>query len=130
MHRGPGAPKLQSLILKGTGTFAGFGPASLAFGDVPVGTQSQPQTVTLTNLSTTVTLQNIQIATFGANRVEFQIPTSTCNNGPRPMLAPGASCSVTVVFAPQGTGSRNARLKVQLSGTPVPSPIQLSGNGT
>ena len=121
-----GAPKLQSLALKGIGTFAGLSPASLAFGSVPVGSTSQPQTVTLTNLSSTKTLQNIQTGVFGTNHSDFGILTSTCGQS----LAPGKNCSVNIVFTPQATGSRTAHFRVALSGTNPPAGLPLSGTGT
>jgi hypothetical protein len=121
-----GAPKLQSLALKGIGTFAGLSPASFAFGSVPVGSTSQPQTVTLTNLSSTKTLQNIQTGVFGTNHSDFGILTSTCGRS----LAPGRNCTVNIVFTPQATGSRTAHFRVALSGTNPPAGLPLSGTGT
>ncbi len=118
-----GAPRLQGVTLKGTGTFAGLSPTSVNFGNQAVGTSSNPQTVTLTNLAST-TLQSIKITITGVNKSDFS-RTGTCGN----TLAAGANCSINVVFTPQATGSRHGTLNVTLTGTSNPAPVPLTGTG-
>jgi hypothetical protein len=119
-----GAPQLQGVTLKGAGTFAGLSPTSVTFGNQAVGTRSNPQLVTFTNLGS-VALSSIKFTIAGANQADFSA-TSTCGK----TLAPGANCSISVVFTPQGTGGRKGTLNVRLSGTNNPAPVPLTGTGT
>jgi hypothetical protein len=118
-----GAPQLQGVTLKGTGTFAGLSPTSLSFGNQSVGTTSNPQTVTLTNLGT-AGLSSIKIQITGGNRADFS-ETGTCGN----TLAAGASCAMNVTFTPHGTGNRGASLNVRATGASNPAPVPLRGTG-
>jgi hypothetical protein len=117
-----GAPQLQGVSLKGAGTFAGLNALSVSFGSQAVGTSSNPQTVTLTNLGST-TLESIKTTITGVNKSDFS-GTSNCTT-----LAPGASCSINVVFTPQATGNRQGTLNVALTGTTNPAPVRLTGTG-
>jgi hypothetical protein len=119
-----GAPRLQGVTLKGAGTFAGLSPTNVSFGNQAVGTSSNPQKVTLTNLGS-VALSAIKFTITGVNQADFS-GTSTCGK----TLAPGANCSISVVFTPHGTGGRKGTLTVRVSGTNNPAPIPLSGMGT
>lgn len=118
-----GAPQLQGVTLKGTGTFAGLSPSSLNFGNQSVGTTSNPQTVTLTNLGT-AGLSSIKIQITGGNRADFS-ETGTCGN----TLAAGASCAMNVTFTPHDTGNRGASLNVRATGASNPAPVPLRGTG-
>jgi hypothetical protein len=120
-----GAPRLQGVTLKGTGTFAGLSPTSVSFGNQGVGTSSNPQTVTLTNLSSGTTFSSIKIAITGVNGADFSA-TSDCGS----TLAAGAHCSIKLVFTPQATGSRRGTLNVTQNGTNNPAPVPLAGTGT
>lgn len=119
-----GTSQLQGVTLKGTGTFAGLSPTSVNFGTQAVGTSSNPQTVTLTNLSSSTALQSIKIAFTGSNTADFS-ETSNCGS----TLAVGANCAIKVTFTPHATGARGASLNVRLTGTPNPAPVPLRGTG-
>jgi len=79
---------------------------SLAFGSQVLGTVSSAQTVTLSNLGTsTLTVSSILIG--GSNGSSFE-SSNNCGN----TLAPGATCAISVTFAPVGAGSAIATLAV------------------
>lgn len=114
----------QSLVvnLLGNGTRAAALEANtnvINFGDVPVGSSSAVQTVTLRNSGGTA-LSGLSIALNGAGFVQ----TNTCASG----LAPLATCTVSVRFTPPALGviAGNALIS---SGS-VSLAIALSGNGT
>jgi alpha-tubulin suppressor-like RCC1 family protein len=92
-------------------------PASVDFGPVPVGTTSAPRVVTLTNTGDAG-------ATFLASTSgDFSIASQTCGG----TIAPGASCSFSIVFTPSQAGSRSSALGV-LSG--ASQTVSLAGVGT
>src|ERR1700730_3185689 len=69
-------PSPQTVSLKGTGTDAQLSTVSLRFGNQPVGTTSNPMTVTLTNVgSTSMSISRISVA--GLNAADFA-ETNTC----------------------------------------------------
>jgi hypothetical protein len=98
-------------------------PFSLAFGSENVGTTSAAQTATLTNVGTTVLAIN-KISITGANAASFA-ETSACGM----KLAAGASCAISVTFAPKTGGSLVAALSVSYKGTASPQTVGLSGSG-
>ena len=108
--------------LQGTGVSAGVGSLSvgtLGFGTQKVGTTSPPETVTLTNTGTGVlTLMGI------ATSSQFT-ETSTCAT----TLAAGASCVVSVIFAPSLRGMLDGSLTIQDDGAGSPHTVALSGIG-
>ena len=96
----------------------------LNFGGQTVGSASSAQTVTLTNTGTAaLNVANVTIG--GANRADFA-QTNTCGS----VLAPAASCRISVTFAPPVAGTRMASLFItgNISGGPVT--VNLSGVGT
>ena len=97
-----------------------------AFYDQPAGTASPMRTVVVTNEGTGFT-GDLSVAITGPGAAASQIASNGCS-GP---LAPGASCTLGVVFAPDSSGSFTATLAV----TDVVAPLStatlpLSGNGT
>jgi Abnormal spindle-like microcephaly-assoc'd, ASPM-SPD-2-Hydin len=97
------------------------GPASLAFGSQALFLQSAPKTLTLTNSgATTVAVAAIAVSDPG----EFPLLSSTCGN-----VAAGASCTISVAFAPALAGARSATLTVTNNGAVNPFSVQLSGTG-
>jgi hypothetical protein len=114
----------QSVPLTGTGTEVQLSPPSLAFGNQPVNTSSLPQTVTLTNVGSS--LLSISAITFtGANPADF---TETDNCGSS--VGPGGQCSINVTFTPTQTGARSANLSITDNGGASPQLVPLSGTGT
>lgn len=103
-------------------------PATLAFAATQVGAKSAVQTVTLKNsgksaLSLGGTGQGIAIS--GANASSFS-QTNTCGTS----VAAGASCVVSVTFAPAATGTLSAQVGVADNGWQSPQSVGLSGTGT
>ena len=125
----PGTP--HSVALSGTGVAAApavtLAPASLGFGQQPVGTSSSPQDVTLTN-SGTAALTITSVGIDGANTGDFS-QTNACPLAPS-TLAAGASCTISVTFGPTAAGARSASLSVADDATGSPHTVALSGTGT
>ena len=112
-----------TLTLSGTGGQAGsvqLQPALLNFSTTGVGTASNAQTVTLNN-SSAVTLTDLALSVSGG----FEIASSTCTT----TLAPGASCTVGVAFAPTSAGQQTGNLTVASNALAANVQAPLSGMG-
>ncbi|WMJ73937.1 glycosyl hydrolase family 8 [Cytophagaceae bacterium ABcell3] len=95
------------------------------FGNVEVGTQSEPITFTVSNIGTApLTISGVTISgAMSANFVVLTEPTST--------ISAGGSSTFTVAFTPSAIGTRTATLVVASNDQERPSySITLSGNGT
>ncbi len=80
-------------------------PDAITFHSEDVNTSSAPIPVVLTNQGdSTLTISGIQIS--GGNNGDFFIVANTCGNS----LAALSSCTVSVVFSPQDTGTRTSSL--------------------
>ncbi|HSZ35639.1 MAG TPA: choice-of-anchor D domain-containing protein, partial [Acidimicrobiales bacterium] len=91
-----------SISLTGTGTSSDTGqfvisPTSLDFGSEPIGTQSPPQVVNITNVSGSSAIISAAGGGVGA-------PFSGYQNCESVTLAPGKSCQFTYFFDPTATG--------------------------
>ena len=104
---GPGSPLTAS-------------PSSVSFGNETVGSTSSAQSVTVTNPSTTA----VSMSSIGVTG-----PFSEANNCGT-SLAAGASCTVSVSFAPTAAGSATGTLSVNSSAPGSPLTVALSGTGT
>jgi probable HAF family extracellular repeat protein len=103
---------------------AALSPAALAFGSIASGNTSAAQTITLSNPGTaTLNLSGIAIA--GANASQFH-ETHSCGA----TLAAGASCTISVTFAPTTGAAASATLSVADDATGSPHTTSLSGTGT
>jgi len=98
-------------------------PFSLAFGSENVGTKSAQQTATLTNVGASALPIN-KISITGVNAASFG-EANSCGT----KLAAGASCAISVNFAPKTSGSLVAVLSVSYKGTASPQTVGLSGSG-
>jgi hypothetical protein len=102
---------------------------ALAFGSWAAGTASNPLTLTVTNTG------NVALAggafTFGGGTPQpFSRPNGNAGGTCGGNLAVGASCTVTVRFAPTATGAVSRTLAVAYTGATVTnSPVTLSGTG-
>jgi len=105
------------------GTTVSLSTTSLDFGTQLIGTSSAPQVVTLTNTGA-VSLTISSIAVSGADSEDFG-QTNTCGSH----LPPGASCTISVTFAPTQTGPRTASLTITDNGAGSPQLVSLSGTG-
>jgi FG-GAP-like repeat/Abnormal spindle-like microcephaly-assoc'd, ASPM-SPD-2-Hydin/FG-GAP repeat len=115
--------KPQVIELAGAGTVVKLTPAKLNFGTGKVGSKSGPQTVQMTNVGgTSVDITKIQIA--GNDPKDFSEKTGCSST-----LASHGSCTFTITFDPQKTGSRAAALQISDSGGGSPQTVQLGGTG-
>ena len=92
-------------------------PSALGFGSVATGTTSAAQNVTVTNSGTAPS----SIASIAAAGDFSQ--TNTCGSS----IGAGASCTVSVRFAPTATGNRTGNLTITASG--LTNTVPLSGTG-
>jgi hypothetical protein len=116
----------ESVTLTGTGTVpaASLSTTNLAFGNVPVNTESVYQGITLTNTgSSSLTIQSIALT--GTNPTQFLISANYCPKS----LAAGASCAVHLHFYPQVTGAASAALSIADNATGSPQSVTLTGTG-
>lgn len=95
-------------------------PSSLSFSDQTVGTTSAAQTITLKNTGSAI-VSSITIQYDG------NFPSSTnCGN----TLAAGASCIISVTFAPTTLGQGTGNLHIYSDATSKPTQVTLTGTGT
>jgi hypothetical protein len=106
-------------------TTAVVSPNFLNFGVQAPGSSSSPQTVQLTNAGTAaLSIASGGISISGANASDFSISNNTCGS----TLAPAASCAISIIFGPTGSGSRSASLMVTDNATASPQFASLSGS--
>ena len=118
-----GSPQVVSLT--GTSTFVKVAPSSLTFPTQTVLTRSTAQTVTITNTAAKSTLTLNSITVSGANSDDFTESANTCGG----TLAAGASCTVSITFAPAVSGARTASLVISDSDRSSPQTVSLLGTG-
>jgi hypothetical protein len=98
-------------------------PASLTFGQQPVGTASAASAVTLSNTGDAA-LSIYGVALGGSNAGDFA-ETNSCGSS----LAAGANCLINVTFTPTAAGTRNASLAISDNASGSPQTVSLSGAG-
>jgi uncharacterized membrane protein len=114
----------QVVNLSGTATNVTLAPSPVNFGTEVVGVTSSPLDVTLTNHGTkAITVKTVSIT--GANAAEFAIQNNTCSS-----VAAGGTCTITLTFTPQATGTRNATLSVSDTDAGSPQTDALTGTGS
>jgi hypothetical protein len=102
----------------GSATLA-LNPASLQFADTDVNTNSDWQTVTVTNTGTApATIQSVTATG------DFTV-TTTCGT----TVAPGANCTATVTFHPSAGGARTGTLSIRSTAANANATAALSGTG-
>jgi len=119
-----GSPHSVSLTGTGTTPTVSLNPASIAFGNQLVGTTSAAQAVTLSNTGVG-TLSITSITITGTNPAAFTELT-TCGAS----LSPGASCTISVTFAPVTSGAKSASLNFNDNALDTPQSVALTGTGT
>jgi DNA-binding beta-propeller fold protein YncE len=97
----------------------------IGFGTVGLHQAHPARTVTLTNGGQAPLVVGAT-AIAGAQASQFEIGSDSCHGA---TVAPGASCSVTVVFAPSG-GAAAAQLAINDNASGSPHTVLLSGEGT
>jgi len=115
----PGSP--QTIALNGTGIAAAvsLSATSLTFAAQLVGTTSSPQVVTLTNTGN----GPLTVSSITATGAFSQ--TNNCTSS----IAPGASCSIGIVFSPTTTGSLTGAVSISDNAPGSPQTIALTGTG-
>jgi hypothetical protein len=98
---------------------ATFSPTTLDFGVQGVNSISSPQAVTVINSGTTA-LSGITVAASQG----FAIAGNACTT-----IAPGASCTVMVTFAPVNTGTQQGTITVSANESNAPFSLPASGIG-
>nr|HEX4312578.1 choice-of-anchor D domain-containing protein [Kofleriaceae bacterium] len=103
-------------------TFVVVDHGSLDFGSIEVGGRSGAKTVTIENATTSP----VTIASVTSADAQFVVDASAIS-GP---LAPGATATFTVVFAPASEGSASSAAAVTLAGASMPElSVALTGTG-
>ena len=120
---------LAVLCMSGCGVTPGvpalrLSAASLTFGHHPRGTTSAARSLTATNTGSAA-LSITQIRLTGAYPENFG-ETNTCGTS----LAAGASCTISIQFAPNGVGSFAAAVTLNDNAPDNPQSVALSGTGT
>jgi sugar lactone lactonase YvrE len=109
-----------------TAAVATLSLSPVSFNAEPVGTASAPVPVTVTNTGgAALTVNTASGLTFGGpDASDFSLGTNTCSAA----LAPGAMCTINVIFTPSAVNLRNATLSVASTAFGVPQ-VALSGVG-
>ena len=119
-----GSPHTINLTGTGiSGAWVRLSSGTLSFGNQLVGAVSSPQTVTLTNTGN-LTLAISKLNLTPTSQVSFS-QTNTCGG----TVAAGASCSITVTFAPTTTGAKAVALSVTDNAPGSPHTVSLTGTG-
>jgi probable HAF family extracellular repeat protein len=99
-------------------------PASLFFGEQPLGAGSAPHSVRFTNQGLEpLAIESVRLA--GSAWEEFLIFSGA---GPK-LLAPGETRTIRISFKPDATGARAAVLEIRAGAAPEPYVVALSGLG-
>jgi uncharacterized repeat protein (TIGR01451 family) len=101
-------------------------PGSLTFAGQPVGTASEPMTVTVSNSLPGGPLTIGSVALAGSNPGDFAISADGCTGA---SLAYNATCDVSVRFAPTEVGTRSATLVLSDNALDSPQSVPLTGAG-
>jgi hypothetical protein len=112
--------KPQVVELFGDGTVVQLSATQVTFPNTKVGTKSAPVSVALKNTSSTA-LNFTDIRVTGS---EFS-QTNTCGS----QIAAGATCQLSLVFAPTKPGLRTGALHLVDDGGGSPQTVALSGIG-
>ncbi len=103
-------------------------PSTIAFGSIKKGTTSAPRTLLLKNTGTApLTIDEIVIG--GVHAAEFARVVGGADNCGA-LLAPGASCTITLTFTPSAAGQRTGQLRIENSSAGGVVLVSLSGRGT
>jgi len=115
----PSSPQVAYLTGTGTGLLLSP-PHNLVFNSQKVGTTSPPQDLKTVNKSAA------QMSFGGATTTGDFAQTNDCPNS----LSPGAFCTISVTFTPQGTGIRKGTLTIVSSDGVSPETLTLTGTGS
>lgn len=125
----PGSPHV--IGLSGTGAAVGvtniaLSPTSLDFGTVTIATASQPFAVTVSNTGfANLLLSGITTSGPFARTSRPSVPPD-CGSS----VAPGAACSISLVFTPAVPGAASGQLSITHNASGSPSLVSLTGLAT
>jgi hypothetical protein len=124
----------QSVALRGYANVPApqvrLSPTVLAFGTQHVGATSRTQVIVLKNTGSAPLNINSAIRIDGAEGSEFRLqPVHQACPDATGELAPNATCSIGIVFAPVSAGAKNAQLVIEDDATGSPHTVELSGSG-
>jgi len=119
----PGNP--QVVTLKGVGQSIALNPTALDFGSVAVGTTSDLQTISISNVGTT-SVTFIGMTLSGGAAADYIVAANTCGA----TIAAGDTCSVSIAFRPSKKGKRAAKFNVKNNGGGTPSVATITGTGS
>ena len=100
-----------------------------AFGDQAVNSSSTPHLLTITNAGTAaLSIPAGGVSLSGTDAGQYKLAGDACSGE---QIAPGASCTAQVSFAPTSTGAHDsASLQVSDNAAGSPQSLALSGTGT
>ena len=117
----------QTIKLQGAGNApVTVAPTLINNFTAPVGTTSAYKTITIKNNNTSST---VNISSFQLSG-DYKQTSTTCGAALPYALAAGASCNLTVSFAPIIGGTRSGQLQVYDDAVTSPQVVNLSGTGT
>lgn len=121
----------ETVDFSGTGIQSAISSSgSGAFGSVNVGAQGGPNTITLTNTSTTASLNLGNLQQVGANPNQFAIANDNCSNAVlAPSPGPGNTCTFQALFLPTSGGSFTDSVLVPNDSATPNFAVALSGTG-
>jgi hypothetical protein len=105
---------------------ASLSPTSLTYAARDTGTTSAPQTITITNTGTAGLFIN-SAQTRGADPLDFTQTDDQCSGL---TIAPGGTCTVSIVFKPTQAGTRSATFILTDNAPNSPQTASLTGTGT
>ena len=114
----PSAP--SGPVVVPVGPAAQVSPAALTFASQVTGTTSAAQGVTVTNTGNAPLLVS-GVSLGGSNATDFAETTGCAS------VAPGTSCTISVIFTPALAGAKSATLTITHNAAGSPSVVSLSG---
>lgn len=120
---------LSGTGLQASGAFAAAASSSTSYGAVAAGS-SVTRTFEFKNTGT-ATATSVYVTLPSGNYLNFVDASTTCGTsaGTAVSVAPGASCTATVSYAPTATHTLNALLSVASSAVNSPSTLTVTGTG-
>jgi len=113
-------------LVSGNGTAIKVTPTSLTFPSTPEGSTSAPMTVSFENAwSSAMTISSVNIINGSVPGQNFT-QTNTC----QPSVPANTTCTFSITFSPQATGTITATLSIGDPDPTGPQQIKLSGTGT
>ena len=105
---------------------ASIRPSTMSFGPTTVLTTANPQTLSVSN-GGNAPLAISTVTLGGAGAAAFRVQADTCSGS---SVAPGASCTVTLAFAPATVGTFSATVSVADNAAGSPQLTALSGTSS